>query len=162
MFGLGTPENDAIELLKTDHKLVDELFDEYEGRKEEGKRAGKAIIAQQICNALTIHATIEEEIFYPAVRKHVKEAGDLIDEAAVEHQTLKDIIARLQAAPTDDPLRDAGVKVLGEYVKHHVKEEESELFPKVRASGLDLEALGNQLRARRAELEGGRSKRRTA
>jgi hemerythrin superfamily protein len=162
MFGIGTTENDAIELLKSDHKEVDELFDDYEARKEEGKGAGKAIIARQICEALTMHATIEEEIFYPAVRKRVKEAADLVDEAAVEHQTLKDIIARLEEAPINDPLRDAGVKVLSEYVKHHVKEEENELFPKVRASDLDLEALGSELRLRKAELEGGRSKKRAA
>jgi len=162
MFGFGTTENDAIELLKSDHKEVDELFADYEARKEEGKGTGKAMIAQQICEALTVHATIEEEIFYPAVRRRVKNAASLVDEAAVEHQTLKDIIARLQVAPVDDPLRDAGVKVLSEYVKHHVKEEESELFPKVRASDLDLEALGDELRLRKAALAGGGRKKRAA
>ena len=157
MFGIGTTENDAIELLKSDHKEVDQLFDDYEARKEEGKGSGKAIIAQQIYKSLTVHATIEEEIFYPAVRKRVKEAADLIDEAAVEHQTLKDLIARWEAAPINDPLREAGMKVLSEYVKRHVKEEERELFPKVRASDLDLAALGKELRLRRAELEGKRN-----
>jgi UDP-N-acetylglucosamine enolpyruvyl transferase len=79
----------------------------------------------------------------------------LVDEAAVEHQSLKDIIGRLESASASDPLYDAGVKVLSEYVKHHVKEEEGELFPKVRASAIDLEALGQRMKARKVQLEGG-------
>lgn len=153
MFGIGIADDDAIALLKADHKEVDELFYDYEAREAEGRGAGKEIIVRQICEALTIHATIEEEIFYPAVRKQVKEARPLVDEAAVEHQTLKDIIARLSAAPLNDPLRDAGVKVLSEHVKHHVKEEESGLFPEVRGSDVDLVALGKEMRRRRTELE---------
>jgi hemerythrin superfamily protein len=153
MFGIGESENDAIEMLKKDHQEVDTLFDEYESKNEKSKRAGKSEIARVICRALSVHATIEEEIFYPTVRKHGEEMKKLVDEAAVEHQSLKDIIGRLESASSSDPLYDAGVKVLSEYVKHHVKEEEGELFPKVRASGVDLEALGQRMKARKAQLE---------
>jgi len=160
MLGIGEPDNDAISLLKADHKAVDQMFKEYEELKTGGK-AAKVRVAMRICDALTVHATIEEEIFYPAARLHAEDVRDLVDEAAVEHQTLKDIIARLRAAPSSDPLYDAGVKVLSEYVKHHVKEEENELFPKVRKSNADLVALGERLASRKAELEknGGRQKR---
>jgi hemerythrin superfamily protein len=153
MFGIGHSENDAVEILKNDHKDVDALFDQYESKKEESRSADKIEIALAICRALTVHAAIEEEIFYPTVRKHGEEMKKLVDEAAVEHQSLKDIIGRLESASPSDPLYDAGVKVLSEYVKHHVKEEESELFPKVRASDIDLEGLGHRMQARKAQLE---------
>ena len=154
MFDFTKPSEtaDAIELLKHDHDEVDALFEEFESAKDEGDSKAKAEIAQRICRTLTIHAAIEEEIFYPAVRREKGETGDLVDEAAVEHQTLKDIIGRLEAAPASDPLYDAGVKVLKEYVKHHVKEEENELFPKVRKLDIDLDALCQRLTARKDEL----------
>ena len=153
MFGIGESDNDAIKLLKSDHEEVDALFKDYESKKEDAKPSDKQKLAMQICRALTVHATIEEEIFYPAVRRLDADIQDLVEEAAVEHQSLKDIIGRLEAAPPTDPLYDAGVKVLSEYVKHHVKEEENELFPKVRSSDIDLDALGEKLLARKAELE---------
>ncbi len=143
---------DAIALLKQDHDEVDTMFKAYESLADGGKVADKKKLAAQICDALSVHATIEEEIFYPAVRRAHDVKKDLVDEAAVEHQSLKDIIGRLRKAPVTDPLYDAGVKVLGEYVKHHVKEEENELFPEVRRSGLDLDALGKQLLERKAQL----------
>ena len=155
MFGLGQSENNALKLLEQDHDAVDTLFKQYESDKDDMKPAQKQKLATQICDMLTVQATIEEEIFYPAVRNLDEEVRDLVAEAAVEHQSLKDIIGRLEAAPPSDPLYDAGVKVLAEYVKHHVKEEESELFPKVRSSDLDLDALGTQLADRKAELESG-------
>ena len=156
MFGLNLSSDppDAIELLKNDHDEVDGLFEEYEKAKEGGQTREKTSIAGRICRALTVHATIEEEIFYPTVRRERGETGELVDEAAVEHQTLKDIIGRLEAAPASDPLYDAGVKVLKEYVKHHVKEEENELFPRVRKLDIDLVALGARMKARKDELEG--------
>ncbi|HEY3582865.1 MAG TPA: hemerythrin domain-containing protein, partial [Casimicrobiaceae bacterium] len=142
------------ELLKHDHDEVDEMFKQFEQIKDNGDDAEKEQLVAQICDALTIHAQIEETIFYPAARRALQEKGqDLLDEAAVEHQTLKDIVGRLEMAPTSDPLYDAGVKVLSEYVKHHVKEEESELFPKVRQSNLDLQSIGQQLAKRKQELE---------
>jgi len=167
MFGMTSPEStNAIELLKRDHDDVDKLFSQYEDIKDGDDDAGKELLVAQICDALTVHAQIEEEIFYPAARSALDqdEGKDLIDEAAVEHQTLKDLIARLEAAPTDDPLYDAGVKVLSEYVKHHVKEEENELFPKCKSSQMDLDAVGAQLVDRKAALtqQGARQGRRSA
>jgi len=155
MFGIGQSETNALKVLEQDHDAVDALFKQYESDKDDMKPAQKQKLANQICEMLTVHATIEEEIFYPAVRNLEEEVRDLVAEAAVEHQSLKDIIGRLEAAPTSDPLYDAGVKVLAEYVQHHVKEEENELFPKVRSSELDLDALGQQLLDRKAELESG-------
>jgi len=144
----------ALELLKHDHDEVDAMFKQFEEIKDNGDDAEKEQLVAQICDALTIHAQIEEAIFYPAARRALQEKGqDLLDEAAVEHQTLKDIVGRLEMAPTSDPLYDAGVKVLSEYVKHHVKEEENELFPKVRQANLDLQAIGQQLAGRKEQLE---------
>jgi hemerythrin superfamily protein len=155
MFGMTSSEStNAIDLLKRDHDDVDKLFSQYEDIKDGDDNREKELLVAQICDALSVHAQIEEEIFYPAARSALDqdEGKDLIDEAAVEHQTLKDLIARLEQAPTDDPLYDAGVKVLSEYVKHHVKEEENELFPKCKSSPMDVDAVGAQLAERKAEL----------
>src|SRR6478672_3813016 len=155
MFGMNEDQGmNALELLKRDHDDVDEMFKHYEEIKESARKSEKDQLVARICDALTVHASIEETIFYPEARRALSEKGkDLLDEAAVEHQTLKDIIARLEAAPAGDPLYDAGVKVLSEYVKHHVREEENELFPKVRASDMDLQAIGQQLAERKEQLE---------
>jgi hemerythrin-like domain-containing protein len=102
---------------------------------------------------LTVHAQIEEEIFYPACHEHVEDAEDLLAEAKVEHQTLKELIAKIEKAKPGSEEFDAEVKVLGEYVKHHVKEEQNELFPKVRKSELDLTEVGEQLATRKEELQ---------
>ena len=155
MFGMTSSETtSAIELLKHDHDDVDKMFAQYEDIKDGDGQSEKEMLVSQICDALSVHAQIEEEIFYPAARRALNEEDgkDLLDEAAVEHQTLKDLIARLEAAPADDPLYDAGVKVLSEYVKHHVKEEETELFPKVKLSEMDLEAVGRKLAERKDQL----------
>ena len=137
------------------------MFKQYEDMKDDGGNAAKESLVAKICDALTVHAKIEEEIFYPAARRALdaEEGKELLDEAAVEHQTLKDLVSRLESAPTDDPLYDAGVKVLSEYVKHHVREEENELFPKVKSSGLDLVDLGSKLEARKGQLQGRASRR---
>jgi hemerythrin-like domain-containing protein len=155
MFGMTNPDRmNALELLKSDHTEVSKMFDQYEELKDGARDSEKDELASQICDALSVHAQIEEEIFYPAARQALdeEEGKDLIDEATVEHQTLKDIIGRLESAPPSDPLYDAGVKVLSEYVKHHVKEEENELFPKLKSSEMDLEAVGQQLAARKEAL----------
>jgi hemerythrin-like domain-containing protein len=155
MFGMTNSESpNALELLKRDHHEVDAMFKEYEDVKDGADDSEKESLAGRICDALTVHAQIEEEIFYPAARRALdeEEAKELLDEAAVEHQTLKDLIERLESAPTDDPLYDAGVKVLSEYVKHHVKEEENELFPKLKSSEMDLEAVGQKLADRKEQL----------
>ncbi|HET8875603.1 MAG TPA: hemerythrin domain-containing protein [Casimicrobiaceae bacterium] len=146
----------ALDLLKRDHQEVDKLFKQFDEIKEDAEASAKEELVTQICDALTVHATIEEAIFYPAARQALpqQQGQDLLDEAAVEHQTLKDIIGRLEMAPTSDPLYDAGVKVLSEYVKHHVREEETELFPKIRSSDMDLQAIGQQLEERKQQLEG--------
>lgn len=144
----GTP--DAIELLKADHRVVEELFEKYENTKG---AATKAKLAQQICMELSIHATIEEEIFYPAVRGEVED--DMLDEAQVEHDGAKVLIAELMEGDVGDDFYDAKVKVLSEEIKHHVKEEEGRggIFAQAKKAGVDMDALGEQLAARKAELK---------
>ena len=152
MFGLtsDSPES-AVEVLKKDHDEVEKLFDQFEDAKDESNSELKAQIVAAVCKALTIHARIEEEIFYPALRRE-DDADDLLDEAAVEHQTVKNLVTELAAAAPGDDLYDAKVQVLSEYVKHHVREEEGELFPLARKADLDLEALGRELVARKESL----------
>ncbi len=151
----GTGSPDAIELLMTDHREVKALFKEYDKLVKADADAGeKQVVAAQICVMLTAHATAEEELFYPRAREVLGDAEDLVDEADVEHASAKELIAQIEAGSPDDPLYDAKVKVLGEYIDHHVKEEEGEMFPKVRKSDLDLDALGEEIAARKAELMG--------
>ncbi len=146
---------DAIELLTADHREVKALFKEYDKLvKAEADAGEKQVVAAQICVMLTAHATAEEELFYPRAREVLGDDEDLVDEADVEHASAKELIAQIEAGTPDDPLYDAKVKVLGEYIDHHVKEEEGEMFPKVRKSDLDLEALGEEIAARKAELMG--------
>lgn len=154
MLGLGSAsDTDAIELLKQDHDEAEKLFDQYEDAKDEDNVELKVQIATAVCRALAVHAMVEEELFYPALREADDMAAELLDEALVEHASVKQLVAVIEAGAPDDPLYDATVRVLGEYVKHHVKEEEGEIFPVARKAGLDLEALGAAIRARKAELE---------
>lgn len=143
---------DAISLLMEDHEKVKKLFKEYEKLAKHDDIDGKVDIANQICEELTIHAMIEEEIFYPAARTALGEEEDLINEAEIEHATAKDLIAQIQEMAGDDPMYDATVKVLSEYINHHVKEEETEMFPKAKKARLDMEGLGVQLMERKEEL----------
>lgn len=146
---------DPIKLLTDDHKEVQALFRAYQKLvDDEGEDDLREQLAQEICAKLTVHATIEEEIFYPAARDAVadEEGDDLLDEAEVEHAGAKDLIAQIVEGSASDALYDAKVKVLGEYIAHHVKEEETALFPKVRKADIDLEALGDELSVRKAEL----------
>ena len=148
--GQGAP--DAVQLLTADHKQVKGLFKEYDKLVESDKGdKEKEALARQICLMLTVHATVEEEIFYPAARKAIEEE-DLLDEAEVEHGSAKDLIAQIESSTPSDSLYDAKVKVLGEYIDHHVKEEEGELFPKVKKAKLDLAGLGTEMAARKGEL----------
>ena len=144
-------EIDAIDLLTQDHANVKALFEQYEGL---GERAmvSKKKLADQICLELTKHATAEEELFYPPAREAIADGEDLVDEATVEHASAKDLIAQIQAMEADEELFDAKVKVLSELIEHHVREEEDEMFPKVRKSGLDLVAIGAAIEARKAEI----------
>jgi hypothetical protein len=143
------PAKDAIALLKADHRKVEELFEKYESA-----RGRKAEIARQICMELTIHTIIEEEIFYPACREAGVES-DMMDEANVEHDGAKMLIAELENGSPDDDYYDAKVKVLSEEIKHHVKEEEKRggIFTEAKKAGLDFEVLGQQLMARKKELK---------
>lgn len=145
---------DAIDLLTEDHRKVDELFEDYDASKDEADDRAKEERVAEICLELTIHASVEEEIFYPAAREALESEDDAetLDEAEVEHQTIKDLVEQLQAMSAGEELYDAKVKVLAEYVKHHVQEEEGELFPALRGGDADLEALGAELAQRKEEL----------
>lgn len=140
---------DAVTLLKADHRKVEDLFETYENSKS---KSAKAKLAQQICMELTVHATIEEEIFYPAVKGQVED--DMLDEAYVEHDGAKVLIGELLAGTPDDDFYDAKVKVLSEEIKHHVKEEEQRdgIFAQAKKAGVDMMELGERLAARKAEL----------
>ena len=150
---VASPGMDVIEILTEDHRNVEDPFDEYESAKDEAEDDAKAELVAQICLELVMHATIEEEIFYPAARDALEQQDtDLVDEAAVEHTTVKYLIAELSDMRPSDALYDAHVKVLREYVKHHVEEEEGEIFPALRETGLDLHALGEEVAMRKQEL----------
>lgn len=139
---------DAIALLRADHKVVSDLFEQFEKTRSDAR---KAAIVAQICKELTVHTEIEEEIFYPAVKAALKD-HELIPEANVEHASVKDLIAQVEGKTPDGEMYDAKVKVMGEFVKHHVKEEQNEMFPKAKKTKLDMVALGAQMAARKQEL----------
>lgn len=147
-----TGATDAIQLLTADHKEVKAMFTEFKKlMKSDGNDDEKADLVQRICTALTIHATIEEEIFYPAVREAIDD-DDLMDEADVEHASAKDLIAQLEGSSPGDDHYDAKVTVLGEMIDHHVKEEEGEMFPKAKKA-VDTAAIGAEMQGRQAELK---------
>jgi len=141
---------DAIALLKQDHRTVSALFEEFEKADEEEQ----ATIAQRVCQLLTVHATIEEELLYPAAKEVFddEEETDLVNEAEVEHASAKELIAKIEGMASDDEHFKATVTVLGEYIKHHVKEEENELFPQLKKTDLDLKELGGKLADRKFAL----------
>jgi hemerythrin superfamily protein len=143
-------KQDAIALLKADHRAVEELFEQFESANGSSK---KQKLALQICLELTVHAKIEEEIFYPACEGKVEE--NLLKEAYVEHDGAKVLIAEIETASPDEDFYDAKVKVLSEQIEHHVGEEEQRMegmFAQARKAGLDMDALGEQLLARKTEL----------
>lgn len=141
---------DAIALLTADHEKVKGLFEQFEALTDRSK-VSKKKIADQICLELSIHAQLEEEIFYPAVRAAVKDE-DLMDEAIVEHASAKELIAQIKKMDPGDDLYDAKVKVLSEQIEHHVGEEEGDMFGKARKSKVDLAALGEEIAMRKDEL----------
>jgi hemerythrin superfamily protein len=144
-------QQDAVKLLMADHDEVENLFKQFQKTKDSGAEKGE--IVEQICKALTVHAEIEEEIFYPAARNALAEAGeDMMDEAEVEHASIKSLVEQIQDAEPGDEMYDAKVKVLCEYVMHHVKEEEGKMFPKIKKTDLDLDDLGAELAERKTEL----------
>jgi hemerythrin superfamily protein len=140
---------DAIALLKADHREVEELFGKAE--KEEPGSAGKQTIVQEICQALTTHANMEEDIAYPAFRQ-AGVTSSIMDEAAVEHVSFEQLVDDLQGMHHDDEQYDATVKVLSEYVKHHVREEEEEMFPQVKSTDADIKEIGRRLVERKRKL----------
>jgi Hemerythrin HHE cation binding domain len=144
------PAGDAIALLKADHRKVEGLFEKFESAKGPER---KAALAKEICTELMVHATIEEEIFYPACKKAVQE--DQMNEAYVEHDGAKVMIAELLGSSPDQQFYDAKMKVLSEEIKHHVKEEERPgegVFAQAREAGLDMDALGERMAARKAQV----------
>lgn len=145
---LSMTDSKAVKLLKKDHREVEKLFKQYEHADETSE---KIELARKICQALTLHAHIEEKAFYPALTGKVGQ--DMLDEAKVEHASLKELIAKIDGASPADALFDAHVKVLMEYVMHHVKEEEHEIMPKAESSGVDLNKVGEQLQDLKTRLE---------
>ena len=143
-------KQDAIALLKADHRTVEELFAKFEKASGDGR---KQALAEEICLELSVHAQIEEEIFYPACEGNVEE--DLLKESYVEHDGAKVLIAEIIKGGSGDEYYDAKVKVLQEEIEHHVEEEEKRmegLFAQARKAELDMDALGEQLAARKMEL----------
>jgi len=140
----------ALEMLSADHRKVERLFAEYERMKEQEDES-RVALAQRICTELTIHMQVEEDLFYPWLRENMDDT-DMVAEALVEHASAKQLISEIMAAGAADEPYDAKVKVLSEYIKHHVKEEENEIFPEVASESEELDELGQELAARKAEL----------
>jgi len=144
---------DALALLMAEHREVKAMFQRYQKLADAGGKGDeRMLLASQICVALALHTQVEEEILYPAAREALTKDEDIVDEAYVEHAGAKTLIAQLKTMTSDQPLFDAKVKVLGEYIDHHVREEESEFFPKLRRTSLDLEAMGEQIARRKRQL----------
>lgn len=141
---------DAIDLLKQDHDLVEKAFKDFEKMDRQDAEACRRLI-ERVCGELTLHTMLEEEIFYPSVREAIEDE-DLMSEAAVEHETARMLIEQLQNMGPDDPNYYATFTVLGEYVRHHIQEEQAEMFPAARKAGLDLASLAERMQARKDEL----------
>ncbi len=139
---------EATAMLRADHKHVSGLFELYEVVRSPAK---KKVIVASICTALSVHAQVEEEIFYPVVKQALKD-HELVPDASFEHATLKALIAQVKAIEPDGEMFEAKIKVLSEYVKHHVEEEQDEMFPKARETRLDMVALGAKMAARKKDL----------
>ena len=143
---------DAIDLLQADHDEVQQLFEDYESLlDDEAPEAKREELAWQICALLNAHATLEDELLYPVARETL-EGSRLVDVAAIEHATARSLIAEIEDMQASDALFDARVTVLGEYVRHHVEEEEEELLPQLVQAGVDMAELGERLSRRKAEL----------
>lgn len=142
---------DALEMLKHDHREVETLFKEYERLADGDDIAAKEAVATEICEKLTVHAQIEEEVFYPAARQ-VLDQPELIDEAEEEHANAKQLISELEEMSPEDDAYDATVKSLSDAIAHHVDEEESEMFPKLKEAGMETETVGEQMAERKGEI----------
>ncbi len=147
-----TVKSNAFTLLKDDHKKVKKLFKEFQSVKNrEDSDERKSELVKQLCREIKIHTQIEEEIFYPAARQAIDDE-DVMDEAAVEHGSVKQLVEQLESMQPRDPHFDAIVKVMAEYVEHHVREEEDEMFPLLKKAKLDARGLAEQINRRREEL----------
>jgi len=145
-------ETDAIALLTADHKNVKALFKQFEQLKEQDDTdEQKARLVEQICNELTVHAQVEEELFYPAVREAISD-DDLMDEADIEHASVKELVAQLEELEPGDDHYDARVTVLSEYIEHHTKEEEGQMFVQARKADVNTAELGKRIAERKEEL----------
>lgn len=151
--GSAAAREEVFAMLKDDHKKVKASLREFEKLHEEGDADACMALVRKTCSDLLMHAQLEEEVFYPAVRGAI-DAEELVDEAVVEHRSLKELIEQLADIETDDPMHAATFRVLGEYVRHHVREEEGEMFEQVGHAKLDWISLLNQMQQRRQDLEG--------
>jgi len=147
-----TRAKDAIALLKADHRKVEQLFKDFTKTESVDK---KQQIAMTICQELKVHMTLEEEIFYPTSREFLSD-DDIVNEAVVEHQAAKDLMAQIQGMDPSDEMFEARMQVLQEQIEHHVEEEETEYFPKVEKTDMDTKAVGEQMIARKEQLTAGR------
>lgn len=143
-------KTDALAMLKADHDKVKKMFKEFE-KLDTDETEEKAQLVKQACAELKIHTQLENEIVYPAVREAIED-DDLMDEALVEHQAAEELISQLEQMEPGDEMYDAKFTVLGEYVNHHITEEQNEMFPKARKAKIDLAALGEQMMVRKQEL----------
>lgn len=141
-----------IEMLIEDHRKVQKMFKQFEKLTNQDDAQSKRDLVEQACAELNVHTTIEEEIFYPAAREALDE-GDLVAEALVEHASAKDLIAKLEGMDADGEEYDATFTVLGEYVNHHIEEEQEEMFPKMKKAGLDWDGLAQQMQQRKQALQ---------
>jgi hemerythrin-like domain-containing protein len=144
-------KNNAIKILTDDHNKVKKLFKEFEKLCKKNDEDGKEEVAAQICKELSVHSQVEEEIFYPAAREAIND-DEMMNEAIVEHASAKDLISQIQSMNASDPMYDAVVTVLGEYVNHHIEEEQNEIFPKVEKSKMNLEEIGTEIAERKEVL----------
>ena len=146
----GNRQPEAIAMLIEDHQKVQKLFRSFERTEDQQQQEQ---LATQICNELTVHTQLEEQVFYPAAREALEE-GDLVDEAAIEHQVAKELIEKIRQSRPHDEEYCALVTVLGEYVNHHIDEEQKELFPQLKKSKseIDFDALGEEMQQKKREL----------
>lgn len=142
---------DALEMLKHDHREVETLFAEYESLADGGDTTAKEAVAAEICEMLTVHAQVEEEVFYPAARQ-VLEQAEIINDAEEEHANAKQLISELEELSAEDDTFDARVKALRDAIIHHVEEEEGEMFAKLKEAGMETETLGEQMAERKQEI----------
>ena len=147
-------KSNAFTLLKEDHKKVKKLFKEFQSiKKRDDSDERKSELVKELCREITVHSQIEEEIFYPSARQAIGDE-DVMEEAGIEHASVKQLVSQLGSMEPGDPHYDAIVKVMGEYVEHHVREEEDQMFPMLKKAKLDAKGLGEQITKRKGELMG--------